>query len=61
VGEVSEWFWLAIEQTWLDFDRLATWLETASREAHTPRLLAYAVYEARFGADLEFGAYLENA
>lgn len=32
MGEVSEWFWLAIEQTWLDLDRLATWLETASRE-----------------------------
>jgi hypothetical protein len=30
--DVSQWFWMVLEQARLDLGRLATWLETASRE-----------------------------
>ena len=37
MGEVSEWFWLVLEQTWPDLGRLATWLRSSRVVRNTQR------------------------
>jgi hypothetical protein len=67
VDDVSEWFWIVLEQMKPDLGRLAAWLETASRAEiedfarEFRRAKAYVVADRAKGIEVDGAIFSEDA